>query len=240
MTIPFIPARELKSKFEVLGRFYSVDVPGLEPVKCRSLLEIRSRESSQNKLANAVFVMMNPGSSKPLSEEDHLVSLASIAGLTDELAPAAPDTTQYQVMRVMHYLDWKIVRVINLSDLRDPQSGSFVERYAAFERETGVASHSVFSSGRSHQLRRYLLRNSGAPIVCAWGVSNDLNPLIRRATTALASEPGVTGLEKPGQEGKYFHPLPTLQHQKMLWVERMLAKLQPNNSFKPTPLRGAA
>lgn len=233
MTVPFIPARELKSKFEVLGHFYSINVPGLEPAKCRSVLEIRSRESCSDEPADAVFVMMNPGSSRPLSGEDHIVSLASISSLGDELAPAAPDTTQYQVMRVMHYLDWKYVRVINLSDLRDAQSGSFVKRYTALEKDTGIVSHSVFSSDRSHQLRRHLSRKPAAPIVCAWGVSNGLNPLISRAINALALESGVTGLVKPGQEGKYFHPLPTPQNQKVHWVNQMLAKLQPSYSFKP-------
>jgi hypothetical protein len=240
MTVPFIPARELKGKFEVLGRFYSLAVPGLEPVKCRSTLEIRSSDSSQGELADAVFVMMNPGSSRPLVEEDHVVSLENIAGLTDELASAAPDTTQYQLMRVMHCLEWRLVRIINLSDLRDPKSNSFFGRYVAFERETGTTLHSVFSPERSNQLGRHLSRRSGAPVVCAWGVSNDLNPLIFRALSALATEPGVTGLDKPGQEGKYFHPLPTLQHQKVLWVERMLTRLQSDGSFKTRPFRGSA
>ncbi|TQM03683.1 hypothetical protein FB548_3643 [Pseudoxanthomonas sp. 3HH-4] len=231
MKVTFIPARDLKSKFEVLGHFYSLAVLGKEPVKCRSVLEIRTSDCSQYDLADAVFVMMNPGSSKPLSEQDYVVSLEGVAGLTDALVPTAPDTTQYQLMRVMHFMEWRVVRVINLSDLRDPQSASFVDRYTAFEEETGTTSHSVFSSDRSHQLARHLLRGSRAPIVCAWGVSNDLTPLICRAVTALAPHSRVTGLSKPGEEGKYFHPLPTLQHQKVIWVERMLATLQPHIPF---------
>jgi hypothetical protein len=232
MTTAFIPARELKRKYEVLGHFYSLEVPGSAPQKCRNVLEIRSKENRQLGSADAIFVMMNPGSSKPLSGKDCPVASDCIASLSNELVPTAPDTTQYQVMRVMHYSGWNYVRVINLSDFRDPKSGSFVDRYTAFERETGSTTHSVFSSDRSHELRRHLSRKPGAPIVCAWGVSGGLNPLISIATKALASESGVTGLAKPGHEGKYFHPLPTPQSEKELWVDRMLAQLRPNNPFK--------
>ncbi len=226
---PFIPAQELNNKFEVLGRFYAIDIPEIEPVECRDVLEIRCRKIHGNDLADAVFVMMNPGSSRPLTETKYLVNSTEIAKLSDVLVPTVPDPTQYQVMRVMYYSDWKYVRVINLSDLRDPKSASFAERYTSIERTSGIESHSIFAPERSDQLRRYLLRKAHAPIVCAWGVGNDLSPLISRATKALASEKGLTGLAKPGHKGKYFHPLPTTQQRKELWVNKILNELNSNN-----------
>lgn len=169
-----------------------------------------------------------------------MVARDKVPGLPNDLVPTVPDATQYQVMRVMHYLGWKYVRVINLSDLRDARSDSFVQRYIAFERAAGGASHSVFSSDRSQELRRHLSRKSGAPIVCAWGVSSGLNPLISRAVKALDSESGVTGWAKPGQAGKYFHPLPTLQRDKEHWVDRMLAELKISDpTSKAASLDGA-
>ena len=226
MAIPFVPAEDLKQNFDVYGHFYAIDVPGLEPSKCRSVLEIRSKMAHGNELADAVFVMMNPGSSRPLVEVDNQVASADISRLSDKLVPTAPDTTQYQVMRVMQALDWRYVRVINLSDLRDPKSRSFVDRYANFEKTPGAECHSIFSPARSKQLERCLSRKPRGPIVCAWGVSNDLAPLISRAKKALASGPDVTGLAKPGQPWKYFHPLPSIQYQKEQWVTKMVAKLR--------------
>lgn len=225
MTVSFIPAADLKRHFCVLGHFYSLDLPAVEPQKCRSVLEITLNTAATSPVADAVFVMMNPGSSRPVEEKNNLVRSDQVAEMTAELVPTVPDTTQYQVMRLMHYRDWQHVRVINLSDLRDPASGSFARRYVKLEKESGTSLHSMFSPARVAQLKQSLVRKPGAPIVCAWGVSNDLNPLISRATKALASESGVTGLAKPSELDKYFHPLPSLQRQKEQWVIDMLERL---------------
>lgn len=225
MDMAFIPASRLKQQYRVVGHFYSLHVPGAEPLKCRSVLEIASTASQSRPMADAVFVMMNPGSSKPHEETDHAVSSDDISEMSAQLVPTVPDTTQYQVMRVMHYAGWQLVRVINLSDLRDPKSGSFSQRYVQIEKQSGSTAHSVFSSQRSTELKRYLSRRPQGPIVCAWGVSEDLNLLVERATAILSPEPTVIGLAKPGHPGKYFHPLPSLQSQKEEWVAQMMKLL---------------
>ena len=225
MTVAFIPASDLKLQYSVLGHFYSLHVPETEPLKCRSVLEITSKVAGQNPTADAVFVMMNPGSSRAIEETDNSILAVNISEMSALLVPTVPDTTQYQIMRVMHYSGWQHVRVINLSDLRDPQSGSFSKRYIQLERESGSKVHSVFSSERAVELTGRLSRKPAGPLICAWGVSDDLNPLIERATKALASEANLGGLKKPGHPGKYFHPLPSLQHQKEQWVIQILAQL---------------
>jgi len=225
MRVTFIPASELKQQYSVFGHFYALHAPSVAPLKCRSILEITSKDAQSNPIADAVFVMMNPGRSKPVAEMDHIVDAEKISEMTAQLEPTVPDTTQYQVMRIMHHAGWQHVRVINLSDLRDPQSDSFAERYVQWEKQTGSKVHSVFSSQRSAELRRHLSGRHKGSIVFAWGVSDDLNPLIERATAALAVEQTATGLVKPGQPGKYFHPLPRLQCQKEQWVIRMLDQL---------------
>lgn len=222
----FIPAQRLKQSYEVFGHFYSLNVPSLEPALCRSVLEIASIGDRQRIEADAVFVMMNPGSSRPVEERDHLVESGRVSAMAIRLVPTVPDTTQYQIMRVMYFVGWRHVRVINLSDLREAKSNSFFKYYSRLEQENGCEVHSVFSPVRSKELQRYLVRKSRGPIVCAWGVSDSLDPLITRATTALQAEPWVTGLEKPGHRGKYFHPLPSLQRQKEQWVTQMLESLQ--------------
>ena len=225
MTVTFIPASDLKQKYKVLGHIYSLNVPGIDLLKCRSVLEITLMGVSHITAADAIFVMMNPGSSKPVAEINHVVDSARISRMTTQLVPTVPDTTQYQVMRIMHYLGWNHVRVLNLSDLRDPKSGSFAVRYEQLEAQTGSEVHSVFAPERTSELQTHLSRKSGAPIVYAWGVSDDLTPLITRAIRVLAPESPVTGLPKPGQSGKYFHPLPSLQSQKEQWVVQMLEQL---------------
>lgn len=223
--VPFIPANELKRQYSVLGHFYSLQLPDVEPQNCRSVLEISAATVGSNPLADAVFVMMNPGSSRPVEESSQPVSSDRLAGMLEKLVPTVPDVTQYQVMRVMRFKGWQHVRVINLSDLRDPQSGAFAKRYIQLEKQSGTTVHSIFSPERASQLKRSLSRKPCAPIVCAWGVSDDLSSLIERATKALAQEVGVTGLEKPGHAGKYFHPLPSLQRCKEQWVTQMLELL---------------
>ena len=225
MAVAFIPASQLKQQYSVIGHFYSLHVPGVEHLKCRSVLEIASRAAGSKPMADAVFVMMNPGSSRPVAETDHVVRADGISKMPATLVPTVPDTTQYQVMRIMHYTGWQRVRVINLSDLRDPKSSSFAQRYRQIEMESGSAVHSVFSPQRAAELKSHLSRKAQGPIVCAWGVSDDLNSLVERAAAVLSLEPAVIGLAKQGHPRKYFHPLPSLQSQKEQWVAQMVALL---------------
>lgn len=218
MNISFIPASELRPLYRVLGHFYDLELHEEVPQRCRSLLEITADPTSS--VVDAVFVMMNPGSSRPVEEVK-----ATISQRTQLLVPTVPDRTQYQVMRVMHYMGWKHVRVINLSDLCDPSSASFVQRYVQLEEMPDGKEHSIFSTNRSAQLKQYLMRKPRAPIVCAWGVSNDLNPLIEQAREALKFEQKLTGLVKSPDEWKYFHPLPPLQSEQEQWVAQILKKL---------------
>lgn len=226
MTLAFTPASTLRNKYEVLGHFYSLISPSAELLKCRSVLQISAKDTPAGQMADAVVVMMNPGSSRPSEEKDHMVDFERISVMERVLTPTVPDTTQYQVMRIMHHAEWKHVRVINLSDIRDPKSGSFTKRYKQFEQETGCGSHSVFSPERSEELQKNLIRKPNGPIICAWGVDSRLNPLIGRAMNGLYAESNIRGITKEAALGKYFHPLPLLQRDKNLWIARMLESLQ--------------
>jgi hypothetical protein len=188
-----------------------------------------SRGSPSSDAADAVFVMMNPGSSKPLFEIEHLVDVNRTGVVGTALVPTKPDTTQYQIMRVMHEVGWTHVRVLNLSDLRDANSRSFAQRFPQLEQAADTSVHSIFARERAEELTAQLRRKPNAPVVCAWGVSDKLNPLIAKATTSLASTADVIGLAKPGQPGKYFHPLPSLQPRKEQWVIQMLEMLRRNH-----------
>ncbi len=229
--VRFIPAEELKSKFDVFGHFYSVQVAPKKVVECRSLLEIVESDHVPQATAalsirkpDAVFIMMNPGSSRPLTEVDNRIHAKAIHDLSISLVPTKPDTTQYQVMRVMHYCEWRHVRVLNLSDLRCPKSGVFFKQFKGLEEEHLFNAHSVFSDRRTDELSLKLI--SGIPVIRAWGVSPHLDPLIERCLSKLAKVKLVRGLLKEGTTNKFLHPLPSLQSQKVEWANRMVKQCQ--------------
>lgn len=225
--IEFIPADELKCKFSVFGHFYSVQIAPKRIVECRSVLEIVESDHApkkttelSNRKPDAVFIMMNPGSSRPLTEVNNRIHSKAIHELPISLVPTKPDTTQYQVMRLMHYCKWQHVRVLNLSDLRCSKSGEFFQQFKALEEELSFDAHSVFSDRRKDELALKL--NDAVPVIRAWGVSPHLDPLIDRCLSRLTNTKVVSGLMKEGSQNKFLHPLPSLQSQKVEWVNRMV------------------
>jgi hypothetical protein len=231
----FIPAGVLKQSYEVFGHFYSVEIARGEVVECRSVLEIAGKSVAPNNPArlsqlspDAVFIMMNPGSSMPLVEVNNRIRRSAMRRLTISLVPTKPDTTQYQVMRLMRARGWRHVRVLNLSDLRSSKSPRFFELYQRLERDHDFHAHSIFSDARTTELSRKLPGKSAgkraAPLVLAWGLSDNLNPLIDRCLPKLRSmspQSRRIGVLNAGTLNKYRHPLPSLQRDKMEWLRQM-------------------
>jgi hypothetical protein len=234
--VQFIPASELKTQFNVLGHFYTVKLTRQETLQCRSVLEIiaKSATPSQNDAVShlkpdAVFIMMNPGSSQPLVEVDNHISREAIDSLPISLVPTKPDTTQYQVMRLMHYCHWQHVRVLNLSDLRCSKSMAFMKQFHRLEADFQYDAHSIFSTNRQRELAKKIPASNTMPIVYAWGLSEQLTPLIERCLSRMTGHRLIRGLADAAQPhcNKYRHPLPTLQRDKLLWVQRMVQCCQP-------------
>lgn len=226
---PFIPASDLKKRYAVFGHFFSVELASKEVVHCRSVLEISSKDktpSNHSELSescpDAVFIMMNPGSSKPLVEVNEKIPVAMMHKLPISLVPTKPDTTQYQVMRLMTFRRWQHVRVLNLSDLRSPKSPEFIRLFQRLEDEENFASHSIFSEARVDELLLKLPTSTDTPLVLAWGLSEKLTPLIDRCMPNLQGRSRFFGLLKPGSTNKYRHPLPSLQQQKRDWLEQII------------------
>lgn len=231
--LEFIPAATLKKSFDVFGHFYSVNLVSGIRIECRSVLEIVRKEKEHANLnllpaqaPDAIFIMMNPGSSKPSEEVENIISERDISQLSISLVPTKPDTTQYQLMRVMHYCKWSHVRVLNISDLRDPKSGNFVDRYRVIEKETGYTAHSLFDDKRNNEFKMKIIKKKLAPVICAWGVSTNLDTLITKCTNKISGTYRLTGLLKPNTLNKYFHPLPTLQTEKIKWVDDIVKRIK--------------
>jgi len=229
LMVRFIPAEKLKTRYDVFGHFYSVEFARNKVIHCRSVLEILEKARTPEKMSvlserkpDAVFIMMNPGSSRPLVEVNNRIDAEEIYELTISLVPTKPDTTQYQVMRVMHYCKWRHVKVLNLSDLRCSKSGEFFKQFKRLEEEDSFDSHSIFSVSRSNELVLKLTKHKAIPVIRAWGVSTELDPLIERCTSRFTMNKRTKGLMKEGTANKFLHPLPSLQTQKVSWVNRMV------------------
>ena len=234
---PFIPASELKQDYGVFGHFYAVELASKEVVDCRSVLEIADKSCTRHGSAalskrqpDAVFIMMNPGSSKPLVEVNNRIHARAIHKLSISLVPTKPDTTQYQVMRLMHFRRWRHVRVLNLSDIRSPKSAEFIKRFQRLEADSHFEAHSVFSDARTVDLSSKLPKNRKIPLVLAWGISDKLTPLIERCLSRLPARRNLMGLLDPGTTNKYRHPLPSLQKDQRYWLDRVVCQFE--NSAK--------
>src|SRR4051794_32874293 len=198
--VRFIPAEKLKSRYDVFGHFYSVKLSPKEVVDCRSVLEIVVQADTPDKTSvlskrkpDAVFIMMNPGSSRPLVEINNRIDADELHELPITLVPTKPDTTQYQLMRLMHHCDWRHVRVLNLSDLRCSKSTEFFKQFKGLEEEASFDSHSVFSHQRNNELALKMTADKRIAVICAWGISAELDPLIERCGSRLCQNKTIKG-----------------------------------------------
>jgi hypothetical protein len=236
----FTYAAELKKTFRCYGHFYRLYVEGAEPQLCRSVLEITSlpreavgaasdpddlfRSSGKElNLPDAVVIMMNPGSSRPIEEgdTDSLLTMPLPTAFKKPLVLTQPDNTQYQIMRIMVSKQWNHVRVLNISDLRDPKSPSFIARTQKLAALPGGVAHSMFCEARSAECDQMLRRKSGAPFILGWGQDAGLIPLAKQCLSRI--EGGKIIAVPAGNDPVLTaHPSPMLQKKKEEWLDAIL------------------
>jgi hypothetical protein len=213
-------AGELLEHFAVYGRFTQRPIAGL-PEALRDRLEIAPRQwSLEQVLAHApdlLVIMMNPGASRPI---DSLWSDATAQGFVATL----PDRTQYQIMRLLlmarqQGLAWGHARVLNLSDLRTPQSAVLFRKLNDYSRDD---SHSIFSHGRRNECAGHFSRLA-TPVLCAWGLSAQLGVL---ADAALVAAQGHVLLGVTADGRAYRHPLPQRFDLQRQWLALIGAQIQ--------------
>ncbi|MFA6173507.1 MAG: hypothetical protein WC334_06675 [Kiritimatiellales bacterium] len=234
-------AAELKKTFRCYGHFYRLEVGGIEPLFCRSVLEITSlpREAvgagtdpndlfgnsgATHNLPDAVVIMMNPGSSRPIEDgdTDSLLSMPLPAGFHKPLVLTQPDNTQYQIMRIMVSKHWNHVRVLNISDLRDPKSPSFIAKTKVLDTLPGGGAHSLFSKVRKNEREMMLRRKPGAPFILGWGQDAGLIPLAKQCLSRIEGEKIIT-VPAGNDPVLTAHPSPMLQSKKEEWLDAILA-----------------
>ena len=237
----FTYAAELKKTFRCYGHFYRLHVKGAEPQLCRSVLEITSlpRETvgagtdpndlfsssgSARNLPDAVVIMMNPGSSRPIEDgnTDSLLTMPLPAGFQKPLVLTQPDNTQYQIMRIMVFKGWTHVRVLNISDLRDPKSPSFIARTQKLAALPGGEAHSLFCDARTAERETMLRRKPAASFIIGWGQDAGLIPLAKQCLSRISGEKIIT-VPAGNDPVLTAHPSPMLQKKKEEWLDAILS-----------------
>ena len=195
----------MRDKFDIYGYFYKIG-----EYKCRKYLDIKSKESNV-KRPDLMVVMMNPGSSYPLDGNDD----------NDCVSEAVPDNTQDQIMKVMENCGYKYARVLNLSDLRTPNSNELYKFIGSEESKS--VPHSIFCDERKEDF--YSLYINNVPVIYGWGVNVALTNLAKNAVNRI-NHPNPVGLKKDDSIYSYYHPLPRIYDKQIEWVNKITALLQ--------------
>ncbi len=241
---PLLYAADLKKIFRCYGHFYRLNIDAPEPLLCRSTLEITSLPrnavgagagprdlfsglETPLSLPDAIVIMMNPGSSRPIEpgDTDSRLTMPLPAGFQKPLVLTQPDNTQYQIMRVMAAKGWAHARVLNISDLRDPKSLSFIARTQSLNEIAGGEVHSLFSKTRAAERAAMLTRKKEAPIILGWGQDPGLIPLAEQCLRCIQGERIVT-LPSDTNPILTAHPSPMMQDKKEEWLAKILTALQ--------------
>lgn len=239
----------LKSKYEAWGSFYDLNVgyDNMDDIPCRNQLNIINKQhynntkTIENLITNndeldALFIMMNPGSSKPLNSSFKIRSLdvrdISKELLTNPKVPTKPDDTQYQAMRVMEELNWNHILILNLSDIIAAKSKSASRNEKTFENMLKTygkyKKHSIFSDDRNSEVKSILRRSS--TVICAWGKVPFLKKLANQCIDVLKE----FDLKIYG-EWVYLcsHASPYLDKEKANWLQHIVKQIsQPQTTLK--------
>ncbi|MDA2439137.1 DUF1643 domain-containing protein [Bacillus cereus] len=216
----------IKSAFDCYGHFYNLYLENRKVAECRSVLEIVRKKgnlSISNIIINppdAIVIMMNPGSSKPIKNTAESIEVIDVENFcvehsVESLVATKPDNTQSQIMNVMNFKGWNHVRVLNLSDIREKDSDKLGGRIRRFEKETLSIVHSIFSSQRAHE-RSSLLAVDNVPIIVAWGTKSFMKKYAQRCLTILKSRE-YYGVVSTQSKLYYYHPLTS----KIPWVSQI-------------------
>lgn len=226
--IEFEYADSLKQDFTVQGEFYRLSLRDEEPLICRRRVEISLRsEAGINTQPDAVAVLMNPGSIRLLetNQARHFPLLDNPTHWplrNTNLRLLKPDNTQYQMMRLMRQMNWKRLRLINLSDLCDANSDSFARLYRELngDSEAEALPHSLLHSSRNKELKRLLKADH---LILAWG-SNPVQQADAEAFLKLVKrrKPMGLALEHPW----YRFASPYRKDQKVSWLREITALLK--------------
>lgn len=219
----FIKAADLKKKYQVKGRFYIL-TSNNTTTKCRSLLTIADTKTTRTK-KKLLVIMLNPGSSRPLDKEylEEEILTTQIDQLnTVSLIDAKPDTTQYQIMRVMNELQFSYADIINLYDIREPKSGLLFDNAKKGKLQNEA---SIFSETRYSELKSYFTTDTTA--ILAWGNAKPISGIEKIAIDKV-SKLTKKVFSVRGNDNIICHPSPLNHNFKLKWLDGIYGQIRHN------------
>lgn len=225
-------AAYLKKHFGAYGHFYRLCI-GTDNLPCRSVLELTHHDITPLNLADLrsrqpdlLCTLMNPGSARPINDSYKELTIAQPSDIVDhtEYVAAVPDTTQYQVLRLLAHQGWTHARILNLSDLRNPKSAEFLDTIKQLAESDPTFTHSIFSPSRRIELAARTGNDTRLPVLLGWGRAAELKPMAAIARQALSGH-RILGVSIVGEPLLYAHPSPMLQTKKDLWIDAIIQQL---------------
>lgn len=189
----FIYKRDLDQQYTVKASFYYRNIDG-EQVLCRRAADIKSIDYKDETVA-AYFIMMNPGKCKSYDVT------RIIKGENDDVifGEATSDPTMARVMNIMKELGWKYIRILNMSDIVEPNSPSANAKIKKII-EQGYNEHCIFVESRREELDS--LTKEDAVYVLSWSTGEEINHYVSLAMRFLE---GKTYIGVQNKCGKYYH-----------------------------------
>ncbi|MCI7066028.1 MAG: hypothetical protein MR953_00120 [Butyrivibrio crossotus] len=189
----FIYKRELDKRYAVKASFYYRNIDG-EQVLCRRAADIKSIDYKDESI-DAYFIMMNPGKCKSYD----VTKVAKDEEADVFFSEAISDPTMARVMNIMKELGWKYIRILNMSDIVEPNSPSANAKIKKII-EQGYYEHCIFAESRREELDS--LTKQDAVYVISWGTSEEINYYVPLAMSYLE---GKTYIGAQNKCGKYYH-----------------------------------
>ena len=223
------------SDFIYYGHFYK-QIIGHVRYCCRSTLEIirpcsqtlvravaRSPRVLLDHQPDAVFIMLNPGNSRPCDGQvpRNRISPCRINDhARHHLVPTCPDDTQDKIEIVMTRKQFNHVRVLNLFDIRERESTELVGRIrnslGLRERQhtpnpPNILSYSIFSRERRRELIGRLNARNRSMVVAAWTTNKALKSFFIQCYRILNGDlhlriHGLSNQDVHHYRG-FYHPL---------------------------------
>ena len=220
--------------------------------RCRSTLEIIRYEQKEDpsqllKLTpDAVVVMMNPGSSKPERQNSLDTRTLSPQEIRThcQLVDTCPDLTQYQIEQIMERVGFNHVRVLNFSDICEPDSRRFFQITSQIDSNSTEQAHSIFDSNRENEIL-CRMNPKRRIVIAGWGKTwagrmKDICPIERNRRLAFARRCYdlidnmdflIVGDQDEEHEYIYSHPLPRDKDKKKKrekrerWVNKIVCQI---------------
>lgn len=192
---------ELRKTYEVKASFYKKN-----DVTFRNYADIIRKGYKEDKI-DAYIIMMNPGSCKPINDEDLKNSSSPESAIYID---AKNDRAQKRVMQLMDNTNFNKVRILNLFDCKEPKSS----KAAQMANEDYGFSINIFSHARKDELNK--LTKDNVPYIVAYGL-NGLVAFKKLALEFLANKK-VYGIKKYNNDLLYYYlsPFKEIDAQKII------------------------